>query len=148
MHTPPTLVYREALSFAHFKSAMVDYLVTILFKSPPETLHLQTHRSSPNHPRTRNHHGKCFQTTHDERLFPICRGGRDGFKRNANGEHSVFQSGSGINRYRTERVMFGDELLPKHNRSGSYTPSTAFGNVLLDRLCKNGTHFQVRLVQE
>eukprot|EP00592_Proboscia_alata_P021938 CAMPEP_0194406474 /NCGR_PEP_ID=MMETSP0176-20130528/4669_1 /TAXON_ID=216777 /ORGANISM="Proboscia alata, Strain PI-D3" /LENGTH=530 /DNA_ID=CAMNT_0039205695 /DNA_START=75 /DNA_END=1667 /DNA_ORIENTATION=+ len=151
---PPTLVYREARSFADVKSALVDYLGTILFLTallnPVTSKLIDLLQIIPEPGSVMGNISK--QTMTNEFYLSVAAVGI-GSKGTKLESILYFDRDPGY--IDTARMLIESALclamdhdvIPKQG-GGFYTPSTAFGNVLLDRLCKRGTHFQMRLVQE
>jgi len=152
---PPPLVYREAKIFPDYKSAFVNFFGEIIFftsmLNPITRLLIEGAGLIPE-PGTILK-GVTIESMKHEFFLSIAAVGI-GSKGTKVESIMYFRRDPGY--LDTARMLIESALcfvgkengdLPK-NGGGFYTPSTAFGNVLLDRLCKTGTHFQMRVVQE
>jgi len=146
---PPPLVYREARSFVDIQSALVDYLGTILFLTallnPVTSKPIDLLRIIPEPGSIMRNISKQRMTNEFYSSVAVVGIGSKGTRMES--ILYVFRSGySDTARMLIERnarfvwpwISMTMIYRSRVTGSGFYTPSIAFGNVLLNRLCKGG----------
>jgi short subunit dehydrogenase-like uncharacterized protein len=147
-----SLVYREAAVHPDFKTAFVNYVVFYMFGSMlfnPLTASLMKRYGMIPLPGE----GPSMKAM-EEKHFLCISGEGIGDGANGNRAESIFYLPKDAGCLETARMLvesglclaLEEDKLPSKEAGGFWTPSSGLGDVLMDRLVKTGTDFQVRAV--